>query len=696
MVMLVHLTRWLAYHLSAWLILGILFACGGSKKPVESEINTDYSALHLAKVKDSKLVKVSDEKFTHYLKNGLRLQLKKQAEILKLAETDLAGDYQSRFSITNTHEAGVDEADRLKFDGDYLYVMNDDYFPADIEQPANSSQSTNSGIRIVKVNSQTAQHEEIAFLPYDNQDLRLQGMYLNQNNASRSLVTIAASRLYIWNDVWADIDWRWRTGKSELRLYHVDTPEDLAGNPQESWKLEIEGNYEGSRRVGNRLYLITHFIPQIESLVLGAVSEADKKFNEKEILKASLFDLLPHYQINDGPLTRLVEPDDCLIYDNVGENEGFADFVTVSEINLQTRTVESSICVNTQLDGIYASSNSLFLGASQWIDGNAEGNSQANEQTSDQTELQIQNQQISSFHQFDLDEAGLRYRATGMVKGALGWNDPSFFMSEYQGDFRVVTSTWQDDEQVHHLTVLRANAQHELTAIAQIPNDSQPQKIGKPGESIFAVRFINDKAYIVTFEQTDPLYQIDLSDPHHPEIISALEMPGFARYLHPLSEEWLLGIGHQVENEQVGGIKLELYQIPLNGEPQIKDTLVIGEQGSWSEALHDLRSISLLRINSDKLRIAIPVNRSEKQGSGMTQWADSGLYVFDIDGFDNLTLQLNLAGRLITETRSTTQQYAKNWGVGRSLLLPKSVYYLQGNQLTGRLYSEIMLTGLTK
>ena len=37
--------------------------------------------------------------------------------------------------------------------------------------------------------------------------------------------------------------------------------------------------------------------------------------------------------------------------------------------------------------------------------------------------------------------------------------------------------------------------------------------IGKPREDIFAMRYVGDRAYIVTFQQTDPLYVISLADP---------------------------------------------------------------------------------------------------------------------------------------------------------------------------------------
>jgi uncharacterized secreted protein with C-terminal beta-propeller domain len=63
------------------------------------------------------------------------------------------------------------------------------------------------------------------------------------------------------------------------------------------------------------------------------------------------------------------------------------------------------------------------------------------------------------------------------------------------------------------------------------------------GECIWLIRFDGDMAYIVTFEQIDPLWTIDLSDPSEPRILGELEVPGVSTYIHPMSEDMLLTIG---------------------------------------------------------------------------------------------------------------------------------------------------------
>ena len=61
--------------------------------------------------------------------------------------------------------------------------------------------------------------------------------------------------------------------------------------------------------------------------------------------------------------------------------------------------------------------------------------------------------------------------------------------------------------------------------------------------SIYAVRFIGDVGYVVTFRQVDPLYTVDLSDPADPKVVGELKVPGYSAYLHPVGEGLLLGVG---------------------------------------------------------------------------------------------------------------------------------------------------------
>jgi hypothetical protein len=66
-------------------------------------------------------------------------------------------------------------------------------------------------------------------------------------------------------------------------------------------------------------------------------------------------------------------------------------------------------------------------------------------------------------------------------------------------------------------------------------------------ERIYAVRFIGDVGYVVTFRETDPLYTLDLSDPSDPTVVGELKILGYSAYLHPMGDDLLLGVGQDAD-----------------------------------------------------------------------------------------------------------------------------------------------------
>ena len=76
------------------------------------------------------------------------------------------------------------------------------------------------------------------------------------------------------------------------------------------------------------------------------------------------------------------------------------------------------------------------------------------------------------------------------------------------------------------------------------------------------MRFIEDRGYVVTFRQTDPLYTLDLADPAHPRVRGELKILGYSAYLHPVGEHELLGIGQDATAEGIRqGTQLSLFDV---------------------------------------------------------------------------------------------------------------------------------------
>ncbi len=139
----------------------------------------------------------------------------------------------------------------------------------------------------------------------------------------------------------------------------------------------------------------------------------------------------------------------------------------------------------------------------------------------------------------------LKAEASGKVDGYI--ND-SFSIDEYDGYLRVVTT----DDETNGLYILDSNMK-EVGSIIGLAE----------GEQVYSARLLGDTGYFVTYEQTDPLFSVDLSDPKNPKIIGKLKIPGFSEYLHFYGENLLLGIGMDVDEDgfTTNGVKLSMFDI---------------------------------------------------------------------------------------------------------------------------------------
>lgn len=93
------------------------------------------------------------------------------------------------------------------------------------------------------------------------------------------------------------------------------------------------------------------------------------------------------------------------------------------------------------------------------------------------------------------------------------------------------------------------------------------------GERIYSSRFTKDKGYLVTFRRVDPLFTFDLSDILNPKLVGELKIPGVSRYLHPLKEDYLLGVGSSVTNW--GDVEFSLFNVGELSMPQKVDSIIL-------------------------------------------------------------------------------------------------------------------------
>ena len=108
-----------------------------------------------------------------------------------------------------------------------------------------------------------------------------------------------------------------------------------------------------------------------------------------------------------------------------------------------------------------------------------------------------------------------------------------------------------------------------------------------PSEKIYSTRFMQGKAYMVTFKDVDPLFVIDIKDPGKMKVLGYLKIPGYSNYLHPYKTGYLIGFGHNTRQNQYGntvndGYKISLFDVRDFANPKEVDVLNIGAKGSYS------------------------------------------------------------------------------------------------------------------
>lgn len=230
-------------------------------------------------------------------------------------------------------------------------------------------------------------------------------------------------------------------------------------------------------------------------------------------------------------------------------------------------------------------------------------------------------------HKIAISGEMMAYKATGEVTGNVL---NQFSMDEKDNYLRIATTkntTWSryettQTQSYNNMYILDENLKLAGTL----------EKLAA-GERIYSVRFMGDRAYMVTFKQTDPLFAIDLSDPKAPKVLGTLKIPGFSNYLHPYDDTTLIGLGKDTSENQWGGvttrgIKLSLFDVADVTSPKEIDTYILGDSGSDSIALYDHKAFLFSR---DKNLLVIPATTNDAAGTNWGRMNFSGAVVLTVD-----------------------------------------------------------------
>ena len=262
------------------------------------------------------------------------------------------------------------------------------------------------------------------------------------------------------------------------------------------------------------------------------------------------------------------------------ENTWTYTIITATDIS-DDKSESGSLSILTNSTGMYCSEDNLYLARNKY-DGSG-----------DKTLIT----------KISLNGTEIKCEASGEVEGC--YNDKYSF-DEYEGRLRIVTTEYDYEtfKNKCHLYILDENLE-VVSGIDDITNGLN--------EEVKAVRFMGKTAYVVTFEQTDPLFVLDLSDVNNPLVKGKLFMPGYSTYLHPVRDGILLGIGYggDENSEDQSKLKIALYDVSDMNNPKILDEFIINN--GYTDVNYDAKA--LIHYTSKSI-IGIPVTVHSYNGYG--------------------------------------------------------------------------------
>ncbi len=585
------------------------------------------------------------------------------------------------YSSTNVQVEGVDEADFVKNDDKYLYQLVQD--------------------KLVIVEAFPAEDAEIVS-ETELDDIRPRNLYVNGDKviviADGDGKSTVIPRFGIIPE---------ERYKSETHVIVFDTSNKE--NPKQTHDYSVDGWYVESRMIGEHVYLISQDsvyyyndiidIPVLRegstkimspdvyyfdnpewNYVFNTVSSIDIEGNENDV-EAKTF-MMGYsgaiYVSEDNIYVSYQKNLPWRYYEDESEQRFYDVAVPLlpSDVRSKINTIKNDDSLNSYeqwqeiSDAIEDMYNSMDEDSKQEMIEDIQ-------EALDEHEAKLQQErQKTVIHRIAIDNGAIEYGAKGEVPGYLL---NQFSMDEHNSNLRVATTSdyWTRQESVQYNNVYVLSSEMDIIG----------KKEGIAAkERIYSTRFLGDRLYMVTFRQIDPFFVIDLSNPSQPEILGELKIPGFSNYLHPYDEDHIIGLGQDTKENEWGGIsttglKLALFDVSDVANPKQVDQFVVGEQGTYSEALYDHKAFL---FSKDKNLLVIPV----REVLGKPYFDDSlryyrekvwqGAYVFnlDADGFD-------LKGK-VTHAEDDEQQdswYGTPTAVRRSLYMDDVLYTISDSRI---------------
>lgn len=456
------------------------------------------------------------------------------------------GSGSESYSDTYKQVEGVDEADIVKTDGKYLYIASQNG-----AQGIDIYSATDDPARITTLYPENFSDPTKPSAYFDNEDdldAFVEEMYIYGDR----LIAVCNTRgeHFTYSTMAAVFD------VSDIKnIRYVD-------------RFFQSGDYTSTRMIGDVLYLVSE----------------EFAYDEDEFSA-------PLCYRGDDPQEIPIENVRCV------ENPSDPGMLIIGGYDLKdgAKEVRSTALIGT-VEDVYCNESNLYLYSTDWhytaaIEYEVYDPAALVDSYTSSAEEPI----TTNIYKVSLDD-GITFTACATING---WLDSRYSLDEKDGYLRVAATI--EDEKDN-----KTNALYIL--------DSELKEVGKvtgiaKDEEIKAVRYVGDTAYVITYEETDPLFVIDLSDPKNPTVLGEVKIDGFSTMLVPVDENTLLGVGVYTEDSKntamqvENGTKLVLFDVSDKLHPKVLDEKIY--RSCESEAIYEPRAFVK---NPDRGDYLIPLN----------------------------------------------------------------------------------------
>ncbi|MEP7178807.1 MAG: beta-propeller domain-containing protein [Pseudonocardiales bacterium] len=452
-------------------------------------------------------------------------------------------------STTNVHEAGVDEPDIVKSDGDRIVTASGGW----LRVIDTASRKVTGNLQLPgAVNRQPA-------------DLLVSG--------DRALVVLHPS---------FDVQYAVPEAAGPTPRPGINSPPsitstylliDLSGQPRVLDSITANGSYVDARMVGSTVRLVVRSGPVIRFPTDSQdnLSNAQRiARNQAIVRRAPLSAWLPTYDTASGeartvPCGQISHP-----IDYTGTS-----MLTIYTVNLARGFTDvSPVTLAADGDTVYATQSSLYIASNpMWWGCCFADDVISSGPVLRSTPLPKPPAEKTGIHRFDITGSGApHYLGSGSVPGRLL---SQYSLSDYEGYLRVATTTSNTNTTAGGGPVgggpvgsRPSGSSVYVLADKTLKVTGYVAGLGR-GEQIYAVRFVGPLGYVVTFRQTDPLYVIDLHNPAAPRQAGELTLTGYSSYLHPAGDGRLIGVGQEANSQgRVAGLQVSLFDVSNSSAPK--------------------------------------------------------------------------------------------------------------------------------